>query len=134
KFRTGYPKQVELAPWPIQSTTLHYTYWQTPEGLNWDDYIPPTIDNDILRTGAERIACSNAAGKAVRMGQMEQAAYWTNISNQRRTEFESKVSRAIRNDRGAEDLAFRLKRHGWKPPIDWDPIKDAFDQFIAQGY
>lgn len=134
KNRTGYPKQVELAPWPLQSTTLHYTYWETPEGLGWDDFVPPTIDPDILRTGAEVKACSNAAGKAIRMGKLEEAAFWTNISNQRRTEFEQKVARGIRNDRGAEDLAFRLRRNGWRPPTDWDPIRDSFDNFIAQGY
>jgi hypothetical protein len=134
KNLTGYPKQVELAPWPLQSTTIHYTYWQTPEGLGWDDFVPPTIDPDILRSGASIFACTNAMGKAVRMGQLDQATFWSNKGNQYRAEFESKVQRAIRNDRGAEDLSFRLKRHGWKPPIDWDPIVDAFDQFIAQGY
>jgi hypothetical protein len=134
KNLTGYPKQVELAPWPLQSTTLHYTYWENPAGLGWDDFVPPTIDPDILRTGASRDACSNAAGKAIRMGKLEEAAFWTNRMNQYKTEFENKIARAIRNDRGAEDLAFKLRRHGWKPPLDWDPITSAFDQFIAQGY
>lgn len=131
---TGYPKQVEIAPWPLQSVTCHYTYWENPPGLSWDDFIPPTIDPDILRSGAMGDAAANAAGKAVRMGKLEEAAYWTNISNQNITRFEQKAARAIRNDRGAEDLAFTLRRNGWKPPIDWDPLKDAFDQFIAQGY
>ena len=134
KNSTGYPKQVELAPWPLQSLTLHYQYWENPPGLNWDDFIPPTIDPDILRSGASADACSNQAGKAVRMGKLEEAEFWTNRMNQYKTEFDGKVGRAIRNDRGAQDLSFRLKRMGWKPPIDWDPIKDSFDQFIAQGY
>jgi hypothetical protein len=134
KNATGYPKQVELAPWPLQSCTLHYTYWETPQGLGWDDFVPPTIDPDILRSGASVQACSNASGKAIRMGKLEEAAFWLNRSNQFKTEFEGKVSRAIRNDRGAEDLAFKLQRHGWRPPLDWDPITSAFDQFIARGY
>lgn len=134
KNQTGYPKQVELAPWPLQSTTLHYTYWETPQGLGLFDFVPPTIDDDILRSGCMADLCMNEAGKAVRMGELEQAAFWTNRGNQYLTQFESKVGRAIRNDRGAEDLAFRLKRRGWKPPLDWDPIRDAFDAFIAQGF
>jgi hypothetical protein len=130
---TGAPKQVEIYPWPTQSITMHYTYWATPRILDLSDYLPPTIDPDIVRTGAMIDACNNRAGKAVRMGNLQEAAYYTNLGNQNRTEFERKILRAIKNDMGAEDLAFTLLRNGWKPPLDWDPIKGAYENFLARG-
>jgi len=131
---TGQPKMVEIAPWPLQSTTVHYTYWEMPEGLDFGDYVPPTIDPDILREGAMADAANNMVGRELRKGNIEAAAMWRNIFNQHRTAFEQKVPRAIRNDRGADDLAFALKNFGWRPPLDWDPITTAWDQFIARGY
>src|SRR5579859_2761391 len=103
---SGYPKQVEIYPWPVQSVTLHYTYWQTPPVLGFGDFIPPTIDIDILRTGAMIDMANNQMGKAIRMGDLQKAAMFRNIANQESTNFEKKINRAIRNDRGAEDLAF----------------------------
>ena len=131
---TGAPKQVEIYPWPTQSVTMHYTYWATPKLLGIEDYLPPTIDPDVVRSGAMVDMCNNRAGAAVRKGNLEEAAYWTNLGNQNETKFNSKVNRAIKNDMGAEDLAFTLLRSGWKPPIDWDPIRNAFDNFLARGY
>lgn len=131
---TGAPKQVEIYPWPTESVTMHYTYWATPRLLGIEDYLPPTIDPDVVRTGAMVDACNNRAGKAVRAGNLQEAAYWTNLGNQNRTQFESKVARAIRNDMGAEDLAFSLLRAGWKPPVDWDPVTSAYENFLARGY
>lgn len=130
---TGIPKVIELYPYPAQSTTLHYTFWQTPVALSFEDYLPPTIDPDIVRDRAMAYACSNRAGAAVRAGKLEEAAYYNNLRNQHTATFEKKVNRAIRNDRGAEDLGVILKQNGWRPPLDWDPIKDAFDNFIARG-
>lgn len=131
--QTGIPKQVEIYPYPTESITCHYTYWSTPQILQYDSYLPPTIDPDIVRSGAMSDACANRAGAAVRAGKLEEAGYWTNLKNQYKTEFESKVNRAIRNDRGMEDLGFYLRRSGWKPPVDWDPIKGAFENFLARG-
>jgi hypothetical protein len=131
---TGAPKQVEIYPWPTESITMHYTFWATPQILGLEDYLPPTIDPDIMRSGAMADMCSNRAGKAVRGGNLEEAAYWTNLGNQNRTQFESKVNRAIRNDMGAEDLALVLRRNGWRPPLDFDPIQGAYDNFLARGY
>lgn len=131
---TGQPKVVEIYPWPVQSVTMHYTYWQTPPRLALTDVIPPTIDQDILRTGAMVDAALNMAGKMARQGNLEQAAYFTNLSNQQETKWNEKVGRAIRNDRGAEDLKFMLHR-GWRQfPVDWDPVKTAYQNFIARGY
>jgi hypothetical protein len=130
---TGYPKQIEIYPWPVQSVTLHYTFWQTPPVLGFGDFIPPTIDIDILRTGAMIDMANNQMGKAIRMGDLNKAGFFRNVANQESTNFEKKVNRAIRNDRGAEDLAFVLRRRGWMPPTDWDPIKGAFENFLARG-
>jgi hypothetical protein len=132
-YTTGYPKVVEIYPWPSESITMHYTYWQTPRILGMTDFLPPTIDPDIVRTGAMIDACMNRAGRAIRAGNAEEAAFWTNRGNQYETRFEMKVNRAIRNDRGADDLALILKRGGWKPPVDWDPVKDAYQNFLARG-
>lgn len=131
---TGLPKLVEIYPYPLQSLTMHYTYWDTPKILQWGDYVPPTIDPDILRAGAMADLCSNMSGKSIRAGNLEMAGYWRNLRNQQDAEFNKKVNQAIRNDRGADDLALRLMRSGWKPPLDWDPIKDAYSNFLARGY
>ena len=131
---TGQPKQVEIYPWPTQSVTMHYTFWATPKILGIEDYLPPTIDPDIVRSGAMVDACNNRAGKAVRAGNLQEAQYWTNLGNQNETKFNQKVGRAIRNDMGAEDLAFTLQRNGWRPPLDFDPITTAFDNFLARGF
>ena len=132
---TGQPKVVEIYPWPVQSVTMHYTYWATPPMLALDDAIPPVIDDDILRTGAMVDAALNAGAMAARKGNLELAAFYTNLSNQQDTRWESKISRAIRNDRGLDDLKFMLARGNWRrAPVDFDPIKTAYDNFIARGF
>jgi len=68
---TGIPKQIEVYPYPTNSVTLHYTYWQTPPLLGYGDYLPPTIDPDIVRTGAKVDLANNAMGKAMRMGELD---------------------------------------------------------------
>lgn len=130
----GIPKQIEVYPYPSASTTLHYTYWKNPPLLGYGDYIPPTIDPDIIRTGTRMFLAGNAMGKAVRRGNIEEAGFWRNISNQERTLYESQINRAVRNDRGAQDLAMTIRRMGWQGPIDYDSITTAFEQFLAQGY
>jgi hypothetical protein len=132
--KTGQPKVVEIYPWPVSSVTMHYTYWSTPPRLSLDDVVPPTIDQDILRTGAIADACRNAMGKAIKAGNLEQAAMWRNEAMTEETQWERKVGRAIRNDRGAEDVKLLLKR-GWRQfPVDWDPVKTAYQNFLARGY
>jgi hypothetical protein len=130
----GMPKQVEIYPYPTNSVTIHYTYWKTPVALNYDDYIPPTIDPDILRTGATIDMANNRMGDAVRKGNLEQAAFYRNIANQEETKFAQKTNRAIRDDKGAEDLKFILQRSSWRQPLDWDPNKDAYSNFVMRGY
>jgi hypothetical protein len=132
---TGQPKVVEIYPWPVQSVTMHYTYWSTPQVLALDDAIPPVIDPDILRTGALIDACLNAGANAARKGNLELAAYYTNLSNQQKTEWNAKVPRAIRNDRGIDDLKF-IASYGWRraAPVDFDPVQTAYQNFLARGY
>jgi len=131
---TGIPKQVEIYPYPVNSVTLHYTYWQTPPLLGFGDYLPPTIDPDIVRTGAKVDLANNAMGKAMRLGELEKAAMYRNIANQEETKFEDKINRAIRNDRGPEDLKLVIRRMGWQGPVDLDTITTAYENFLAQGY
>lgn len=131
---TGQPKQVEIYPWPQQSVTMHYTYWQTPTILSWDEYLPPTIDPDILRTGAEIDASTNKAGKAIKLGKLQEAAYWRSEAARLETAWERKVARAVRNDRGADDVKFIVRNCGWRAPTDLDPIQDAYQNFLARGY
>lgn len=130
----GIPKQVEVYPYPSNSTTLHYTYWKTPPLLSYGEYLPPTIDTDIVRTGAKMFLAGAESGKAARAGALDQAAYWRNVSNQEESKFNDKVNRAVRNDRGVEDLKFTIRRMGWQGPIDYDSITTAFENFLAVGY
>lgn len=130
----GIPKQIEVYPYPSNSTTLHYTYWQNPPLLGYGDYLPPTIDPDIIRTYTKIQLAQNASGKAVRASNFEAAAYWRNVSNQERSLYESQINRAVRNDRGAEDLKMTIRRMGWQGPIDYDSITTSFENFLAQGY
>lgn len=132
----GLPKQIEIYPWPVNSTTLHYTYWQHPPQLALDDLVPPAIDGDILREGAKRFLWSNAAGKAMRAGNLEMARDLRNEARLQQAAFNILVSRAVRNDRGGDDLKFILKASAWmrpRAPLDWDPITDAFQNFLARG-
>jgi hypothetical protein len=132
--QTGVPKQVEIYPPPTNSVTVHYTYYATPKILAWEDFLPPTIDPDTIRSGAMSQLAFNQSGKAARAGDLELAAYFRNIGNQERTAFENKVPKAIRNDRGIEDVKFILKRGTWRVPLDWDPNVDAYTNFIMRGY
>jgi len=132
----GLPKQIEIYPWPVNSTTLHYTYWTHPPALALDQFVPPTIDPDILRSGAQRMLCVNAAGKAIRAGQLDLAGYYDKRGDKAEIKFQMAVDRAIRNDRGGDDVKFILKRSVWyRPgaPLDWDPVQDAFTNFLARG-
>ena len=131
---TGMPKTVEIYPWPQQSVTVHYTYWQTPTILTWDDYLPPTIDPDVLRTGASIDAAAHKAGRALRMGQLQEAQMWRSIKAEEEMMWERKISRAVRNDRGADDIKFVMRNTSWKRPLDWDPITDSYQNFLARGY
>lgn len=129
---TGQPKQVEFYPWPQASTTIHYTYWTTPPALGLSDPVPPTIDPDILRTGAIADSHFQEAAKALREGKVEAGVAFRNMGNQEESKFLAKVPRAIRNDRGSDDLAFILKRRPRVPLTD-DPIKGAYENFLARG-
>ena len=132
--QTGQPKQVEIYPPPTNSVTVHYTYYSTPKILLWEDFLPPTIDPDTIRSGAMSQLASNKSGKAVRAGNLEEAAYWRNVSNQERTNFENKIPKAIRNDRGLEDVRMILRRGTWRVPLDFDPNQDAYTNFVLRGY
>jgi hypothetical protein len=132
--QTGVPKQVEIYPPPTNSSTVHYTYYATPKILQWEDFLPPTIDPDTIRSGAMSQLAANKSGKAVRAGNLEEAAYWRNICNQERTAFEAKIPKAIRNDRGIEDIRFILRRGSWRVPLDFDPNQDAWTNFVLRGY
>lgn len=131
---TGVPKQVEIYPPPTSSATVHYTYYATPKILKWEDFLPPTIDPDTIRSGAMADLASNQVGKAIRAGDLNKAAMWRNISNQENTNFERKIPKAIRNDQGLEDIKFILRRGTWRMPSDWDPNKDAYSNFILRGF
>jgi hypothetical protein len=131
---TGVPKQVEIYPPPTQSVTVHYTYYATPKILQWQDFLPPTIDPDTIRSGAMADLASNMSGKAIRAGALDQAAYWRNLYNQEQTNFEKKIPKSIRNDRGIEDIRFILQRGTWRLPLDWDPNVDAYTNFVIRGF
>jgi hypothetical protein len=131
---TGMPKMIEVYPYPSASTTLHYTYWQTPPYLGYDEYFPPTIDPDIIRTGTKMFLASNQAGRALRAANVEVAAYWRRIANEEEAKLESKINRAVRNDRGPDDLRMTIRRMGWQGPIDYDAVTTAFENFLAVGY
>lgn len=131
---TGAPKQVEIYPPPTQSVTVHYTYYATPKILQVGDFLPPTIDPDVIRSGAMSQLAFNQAGKFVRAGDLEKAAFYRNVGNQERTAFEAKIPRAIRNDRGIEDIRFILRRGSWRFPLDFDPNQDAYTNFVIRGY
>lgn len=132
--QTGIPKQVEIYPPPTNSVTVHYTYYATPKILEWEDFLPPTIDPDTIRSGAMSQLASNQSGKAVRAGELEKAAYWRNVANQERTFFESKIPKAIRNDRGIEDIRMILRKGTWRLPLDFDPNQDAYTNFLLRGF
>ena len=131
---TGYPKMVEIYPPPLNSVTIHYTYWQNPPILKRGDFLPPTIDPDVIRTGATIDAANNMFGKLMRAGKMEEAVTYRNIANQEATNFERKVQRAIKNDRGEDDVKYILRHGGWRMPLDWDPNTDAYSNFLLRGY
>lgn len=129
---TDQPKVAEFYPWPQSSTTIHYTYWSHPPALGLYDYVPPTIDRDILRTGAMADAYFNESSRMIRAGNLEGGTAFRNFGNQEETKFANKVSRAIRNDRGVDDVRLILRR-AQQRPMDWDPIQTAEANFLARG-
>lgn len=129
---TNQPKVAEFYPWPQASTTIHYTYWANPPALKIDDYIPPTIDADILVAGVSADAWAQEAATMLRTGKVAEAQAARNWSREENQRFQSMIGRAMRNDRGSEDLKFILRRRRAIPP-DFDPIMTAYENWYASG-
>lgn len=129
---TDQPKVVEFYPWPQSSTTIHYTYWTHPPVLGLYDLVPPTIDRDILKTGAMADAYFNESSRLIRAGKLQEGVSFRNFGNQEETKFDAKMARAIRNDRGVDDVKLILRRMQQRP-IDFDPVQTAEENFYARG-
>jgi len=122
----------EFYPWPQASTTIHYTYWANPPELKIDDFIPPTIDKDILVAGVSADAWAQEAATMLRTGKVAEAQAARNWSREENQRFQAMIGRAMRNDRGSEDLRFILRRRRAIPP-DFDPIQTAYENWYASG-
>ena len=129
----GQPKIAEFYPYPQASTTIFYVYWATPPALGLEDYIPDVIDRDILLSGALAYSHQNAAAAWLKTGQVESARECRNWANQEETRFQNKLARAIRNDRGVDDLKFVLQRYRQRVPLDFDPIQTAAEDWYSRG-
>lgn len=129
----GQPKMAEFYPYPQASTTIAYTCWNTPPFLTLDDLVPPTIDRDILKTGALCDSWYNASAQFLKEGKVEQSTTARNYANQEETRYMGKIARAIRNDRGADDLKFILRRYRSRVPLDFDPDQTAAEDWYMRG-
>lgn len=129
----GRPKIAEFYPYPQASTTIAYTYWKTPPALGLDDLVPPTIDRDILKTGALADSWFSASADFLKKGNVEASVTARNYGNQEESKYLQKVSRAIRNDRGSDDLKFILRRYRARVPLDFDPDQSAAEDWYMRG-
>jgi hypothetical protein len=130
---TGQPKTAEFYPYPQASTTIAYTYWETPPSLGLEDLIPPTIDRDILKTGALADSWFHTSAQFLKEGKVQESGMARNYANQEETKYMAKVSRAIRNDRGSDDLKFILRRYRSRVPLDFDPDQTAAEDWYMRG-
>ena len=125
------PRMVEFYPYPQGSVTVHYTYWAHPPEMDTEALlkwvIPPVIDRDVLKEGALIDVMRYEASRMARSGNVEAAAYFRNEYRMQETKWDQKLAKAVRNDRGLDDLSFILQRKGSRLPLDWDPIKSAYD-------
>lgn len=103
---------IEVYPPPSESEIIHYVFWNLPSALAFGSTIPTQIDPWVLHTGAMIDLYRYEMAKALRMGQVEQAAVWRNEMRAQMTTWKGVIQDAKRADRGTDDTSFILERLG----------------------
>jgi hypothetical protein len=126
--------QVEFYPYADDSEIIHYVYWSMPSTLSITTAIPPQIDPQVLKEGAEIDLHRYLMSKALAAGQYEAAAILRNEKNALETKWERIIQEARRADRGIDDTSFILKHYGtdWGRGIRGD-ITDARDEIFYRA-
>jgi hypothetical protein len=121
-------KQVELYPPCTSTEVLHYIYWSLPDKLGLRDYIPNSIDPEILKVGAGvdayRMKMMNADDPTDR-------ALWRNEMRAQQTVWNAKLGEAKHQDRGADDLSLLREKIGRQGGIG--DVRTGFDYVFVNG-
>lgn len=99
----------EVYPPPVDSEILHYIYWTLPTALTISSTIPPVIDAYTLKEGVLIDLYRFEKSKALRMGNIEQAAVWRNEEKTQMTIWKNAIGDAIRTSRGSDDITLILE-------------------------
>ncbi len=98
----------EVYPPPEESELLHYIYWTLPTALSIGSTIPPVIDAYTLKEGVLIDLYRLEKSKAIRKGNIEQAAIWRNDEMTQMGKWEKAIKDAIRTSRGSDDMTVIL--------------------------
>ena len=112
----GY-KKYEVYPPPENSELLHYVYWKIPTTLAIDSTIPQGIDPWTLKEGVLVDLYRYEKARAIRAGNIEQAATWRNEEQTQQTRWARIIKDAIRTSRGSDDLTLILNWFGAHRPM-----------------
>lgn len=124
---------VEVYPPPSASEIIHYVYWDLPTALSVGSTIPPQVDAHVLKEGVMVDAYRYEKALALRAGMIEKAAVWRNEERAQMTTWERTITRAVKADRGVDDLTFILQMTGGRSNRgDWqrtarDIVLDRWD-------
>lgn len=123
---------IEVYPYSTEEEIIHYAYWALPPTLKAGDFLPPQVDEFVLREGALIDAMRYNAAKAANAVQIEAAAYWRNEYRAQSTSWERTILNAIRADKGTDDKSFLLKATG-NSTKGLSDIQTARDEIYARG-
>lgn len=101
----------EIYPPPDTSEIIHYIFWNLPTTLTISSTIPPVIEPYTLKEGVLIDLYRYEKSKAIRMGNIEQAAVWRNDEMKQETKWEKVIRDAIRTSRGSDDLTMILNMY-----------------------
>ena len=130
---TAQPKMLEFYPNTLISTLVHYVYWSIPPTINFYDQLPVTIDPYIAKELAFIPIMRYEMAKAVRSGQVEQAAFWRNEYRAQETRANVLTDDAIRNDSGTDDQTFIMQTTRRRRSADWDSLTTARDDVWSRN-
>ena len=100
---------VEIYPYPSRSELIHYVFWPHTPRLRPGDPLPEPIDPYALREGVLIDIYRYEMAKAIRAGQIEQAALWRNEARAQVQSWEQAIRDANQADKGIDDVSFVLR-------------------------
>ena len=123
-------KVIEFYPYDTYDELMSFVYWEEPSVHAPDDEIPKGVDSFTLGEGALINLYRSEMTKALQAGKADIAGTWRNEARAQETAWERRISEAIRNDRGTDDITFILQLADYGLARD---IKTGRDEVFLRG-